>query len=161
MVGIWLLTGFLAIIAASAMAIFLLGVERTGYASSKDFWVFGKLFYEGRSKARILELSVHFAAGIFFAFVYLAIWAVFEPPPAFLPALGLLTGIMHGIGVAMSQIIMLQSAKNGVRIALTHAASHAVFGLVFGIGVGILDYTQETFVDNYAKTMPMFIAKQH
>jgi hypothetical protein len=161
MVSIWLLTGILAIISASTMALFLLGVERSGCATSKDFWLFGKLFFEGKSRARIFELAVHFGAGIFFAFIYLAIWSFFEPPPALLPVLGLFTGVLHGVCVAISQIMMLQTAKNGLRIALTHAASHAVFGLVFGIGVGIMDHNQETFVDNYAKSLPMVIATKH
>jgi hypothetical protein len=148
--NIWIETVTLGILASVSMAAFLLLIETSGLVRSKDFWVFGKLFSRPIRTARLLDLSCHIVAGILFAFLYVFIWSVFEITNVLVyPLIGLLTGILHGFAVSISQIVLLTDSKNGVKIAFVHGLSHAVFGLVLGIGVSIVDPRDE-YVSRYS-----------
>jgi len=140
----------IGVFATLAMIGFLLFVEHLTGVKPRDLWIFGRLFTKDTPRARTLEIAVHCVGGIFFAALYTLGWSLFDIPLYILPAVGLMTGLVHGAGVAISQIAILQNKPSGFRVASTHALSHAVFGFVLGI---MASFAQSEFeyMDRYAE----------
>lgn len=143
-------TLLIGLISGLSMIAFLIVAEKSGFVKGKDLWIFGKLVYEKGPKAKAFEIGVHTVGGVFFAFLYVVLWSLYDIPPKTFPIVGLATGVIHGAFVAVTQVIVLANRDDGFKIATTHAASHAVFGLILGICTG---FAQEKFeyVDRYAQ----------
>lgn len=150
------MTAFLPLIwsgllAAAVMALFLVEVEKLGWAKSDMFWTIGSIFSKSRTTARTIGLTVHALAGVIFAVIYVMIWSVFTPLTYNdFVKIGILTGAIHGLAVAFSQIVILAGSKKGFNVALTHVSAHVLFGLVLGAIVGLLENRYDS-VSNIAK----------
>ena len=133
------------LLAAGVMALFLVTVEKMGWAKSDMFWTLGKIFSNDKKKAKVIGLLIHATAGVAFALGYVLLWSIYSPLDynTFISA-GLLTGALHGAMVAVSLIIMLTGRNKGWNVAMTQVASHTIFGLVLGAIVGLLEMNYDS-----------------
>jgi uncharacterized membrane protein YagU involved in acid resistance len=133
------------LLAAAIMALFLVEVEKLGWAKSDMFWTIGSIFSQSKKKARAIGLTVHALAGVAFAVIYVMIWSVFSPLDynSFIKA-GILTGAIHGVAVAFSLIVMVAGSKKGFNVVMTQVTAHTLFGLVLGAIVGLLENRYES-----------------
>jgi hypothetical protein len=133
------------LLAAGVVAIFLVAIEKLGWAKSDMFWTLGKIFSNDKKKAKAIGLLIHATAGVAFAIGYVLLWSVYSPLDfhTFISA-GILTGAVHGAMVAVSLIIMVTGRNKGWNVAMTQVASHTLFGLVLGGVVGMLEVKYES-----------------
>lgn len=133
------------LLAAGVMAMFLVAIEKLGWAKSDMFWTLGKIFSNDKKKAKAIALLIHATAGVVFALGYVLLWSVYSPLDYnnFISA-GILTGALHGAMVAVSLIIMVTGRNKGWNVAMTQVAAHTIFGLVLGGIVGMLEMKYES-----------------
>ncbi len=149
------------IVAALVMAGFLIGIDRSGLVQSRDFWLFGRLFFRDPKKSRLFALASHTVAGICFAFFYIALWS-FLRLDSFIEYVlaGLITGLVHGVMVSIAQINLVANLRKGFQITLTYATSHIVYGVVLGF-MAALANSQIDLDLRYAQTLTALIHRQH
>jgi hypothetical protein len=133
------------LLAAAVMALFLVAIEKLGWAKSDMFWTLGKIFSNEKKKAKTIGLFIHATAGVVFAVAYVLLWSVYSPLnyDTFISA-GILTGALHGAMVGVSLIIMLTGRNKGWNVAMTQLAAHTLFGLTLGAIVGLLEVKYES-----------------
>lgn len=133
------------LLAAAVMALFLVEVDKLGWAKSDMFWTIGSLFSKSKRKARVIGLTVHALAGILFSVIYVAIWSVYQPThfDTFIKA-GLITGAIHGLAVAYSLIVLVADRNKGWNVALAQVSAHVVYGVVLGAIMGVLENRYES-----------------
>ncbi len=150
-----ILTVSFGILSSLMMLVFLSKVEKSGYVESGDFWIFARLFVT-RKSSRALGLLIHGLGGIVFAFLYLMPWTALEmKSPLKILLAGLVTGILHGAAVAVSQILLLAQHRRGFQIGIAHMASHVVFGLTLGI-LCALAQSQFDFSGRFSELLASF-----
>lgn len=137
------LTGLLATSVLTGTLVFL---DLHKYAESDYFWPLSGLLTGDKKNARRLGLISHIVAGLFFTFVYLAIWSIFQPEtPATFILLGAATGIAHGIIVGVGLIpILFDQGNTGFRVGVAQAVAHMAFGLVVGFCAAAMESTSGT-----------------
>ena len=139
--------GVFSIVAASLLAFAVMAaamvlIEAKGIVRTRHFWDIGAVLAGGRKRkrARFLTLAVHGSLAIVFGFIYVGMWATLDlADPAFYIVIGLITGIIHGVGAAAGLIILLANDNEGMKVGVAQIATHALFGLVFGATIAVLE----------------------
>lgn len=140
-----------SLIAAIFMAAFLFMINRWGWIQSNMLWTIGNLVSKTPQRAKTIGLSLHVVAGIFFGFLYVLLWSALniEGLSEFV-FLGVLTGLLHGVAVSISLILLLMNRTQGFKVAISHIAAHGVYGFVLGCLIGLFQQNYGT-VSRFAK----------
>jgi hypothetical protein len=141
-----LLSGIVAgVLGTAGMTGVMYLIDRAGLANAKMEIAIGSLITKSSTNARPVGLLIHFAAGMFFAILYVALFHALKVH-AMLQSfgLGIIVGFVHGF--VMSFLLVIAVAEHhplpefreaGFGVAVAHIVGHVVYGALVGLVIGI------------------------
>lgn len=127
-------------VGTTAMVLVTFAMRRLRIADADMVGAIGSLLTRSERKARGLGFALHYAMGIFFAGLYVALIAL-APIPTRGAAVMLagFAGLVHGIWIGLFLTIAVAEhhpvekfRRSGIDVAIAHAAGHVFYGL--GVG---------------------------
>jgi len=144
----WAIIVFAGFMGTSFMTLFLSIVHRAEIANGDMVRAIGSVFTRSEKNALGVGLTLHYIAGIFFAFLYALV--VSAAPISIQRGIVIVctaTGFFHGLG--MSMLLAVAVAENhpierfreaGLDVVITHLIAHVIYGFTVGLILAIFNF---------------------
>jgi hypothetical protein len=134
------------LIGTAGMELVLRTITKSGWANADMVRALGSLFTRSIDNAYGVGIIIHFASGIFFAFLYsLAINAFNVHNVLLTTASGILIGFIHGGAVGFVLVTAVaehhplpQFKKAEFSVGVAHWIGHVVYGFLVGLVYGLM-----------------------
>lgn len=136
------------IVGTGGMTLFLMIVTKSGIAHADMVRAVGSFVTKSMHSAFRVGILIHIGWGIFFAFLYTLVIALYEiHNPLSTIGMGMLLGFIHGFSVGMMLVVAVgehhpvkEFHNPSFAVAVAHMAAHIVYGFLVGMVVGLMGY---------------------
>lgn len=143
---LYLTIAVIGIIATAIMTLFLYMTRALTKAHVDMILAIGTLFTHDMKRAYRIGLTIHFIAGIVFAFIYLGLASYFGFNSKFdFLVFGSIIGLAHGTVISILMVVLVaehhplaQFREAGFRVVAAQGLAHVIYGFSIGATTAML-----------------------